>query len=441
MTASFLFRLLCLILLLSLFVGGTAAFSWRAWNQTVTVQERFAQFEQAALHNQMRLSQMVQAMHRPLIRFLFARHSSDWLEFKKNSEQLSLWIADAPLSLKFEDSTLTETISSRFTTYQQAVRQVGTAPILTEGGLRRLDELADALELAFAAQSAAHSQSLARTVEISRDAINRVRWMLGVSSLLVIGLMIWIGYGIYRDHVRPLRTTLVLAEQALEKKEKLAALGTLTAGVAHEVRNPLTAIKARLYTLKLTLKKDSPELQDIQAINDEIARLEALVQDILLFGRHSAPSLQETTVGSIFQGVHALVAPDARSHHITVIIDPTTPLQQSFRCDPHQIKQVLLNLIRNAVEAIHNGGTITLRAKTTPPASPQHIVLEVADTGSGISPEVRERLFDPYFTTKPSGTGLGLYLCARLSEQHGGSIECETKLGKGSTFRIKLPLP
>ena len=113
------------------------------------------------------------------------------------------------------------------------------------------------------------------------------------------------------------------------------------------------------------------------------------------------------------------------------------------RVDPHQMEQVLINLIQNAAESMKRGGTITLRARTGAPrlSGPSQlvVVLEVADTGAGIPPEVRKRMFDPFFTTKEEGSGLGLAIAARIIEKHGGSIECRSEVNRGSTFVILLP--
>ena len=230
-------------------------------------------------------------------------------------------------------------------------------------------------------------------------------------------------------------------DEALARSEKLASLGVLAAGVAHEIRNPLTAIKAAIF---LQLKKALPGSQDradLDLVSGEITRLEHIVRDFLQFARPGEPQLVATPADQPLRQVQQLMAPQLARANIRLIHEDAPPAH--VRIDPEQIEQVLINLVQNAAEAIGHDGTITLRAlrDSRPLAGKmtEVVVLEVSDTGPGIPPEVEKRLFDPFFSTKRGGTGLGLSIGARIVEQHGGAVQCQTQSKPGASFAIVLP--
>jgi len=232
------------------------------------------------------------------------------------------------------------------------------------------------------------------------------------------------------------------AERLLEKQAKLASLGTLAAGIAHEIRNPLTSVKARLYTLDKHLEAPSLARKDAEIISTEVARLENIVQSVLNFARPSEPELKTICAQDLLREVHSLMASTLDDRRMQFTVEPGP--DQFISADTSHLKQVLINLVRNAVEAIETEGTITLRARrsraTLEERDTEAVILEVADTGRGIPPEVEKRLFDPFFTTKETGTGLGLSIAARIVEKHGGVLQYQTRVGHGTTFGIVLPL-
>ncbi len=234
---------------------------------------------------------------------------------------------------------------------------------------------------------------------------------------------------------------LKATQAQLVQSEALASLGMLVAGVAHEIRNPLTAIKARLYTLQKALKLGAKERADADVIGQELNRLEKIVKDVLLYARPAAPVLAAVAADEFLGEVRELLAPQLEKNAIQLILEEAPPL--SVRIDAQQIKQVLINLIQNAAESIGQNGTVRLRARLDrqPLGSEQAevVVLEVADTGRGIPPEAQARLFTPFFTTKPGGTGLGLSIAARIVEKHGGAIRSQSVVNQGTTFSIVLP--
>jgi signal transduction histidine kinase len=258
---------------------------------------------------------------------------------------------------------------------------------------------------------------------------------------MLAALIAAMGWVIYRDTIAPLRTKLVLSQTMLEKQEKLATLGTLAAGIAHEIRNPLTSLKARLYTLEKHLQTVPAARKDTDIISAEISRLERIVQDVLSFARPSDPKLETIAADTLLRDLQGLMSPNLERRGVQLFVESSTELY--VRADGGHLKQVLINLVRNGAEAIDGPGTVTLRSRAAraPVAGVETdvVILEVSDTGKGIPPAIEKRLFDPFFSTKETGTGLGLPIAARIVERHGGTLLYQTRPGHGTTFGIVLP--
>ncbi len=227
----------------------------------------------------------------------------------------------------------------------------------------------------------------------------------------------------------------------MNRQEKLASLGMLAAGVAHEIRNPLTAIKAWLFIQQKHLPIGSQERGESDIIANEVNRLERIVKDVLLLARPSEPELVVVPAERPLQQVQTLLGPQLEKSNIKLLLENGS--EANVRIDPQQIQQVLINLIQNAAESIGSNGTVVLRTRAgtrrLADRAGDVVVLEVADTGKGISPQVEKRLFDPFFTTKDAGTGLGLSIAARIVEKHGGALQYQTQMNRGTTFGILLP--
>jgi signal transduction histidine kinase len=215
----------------------------------------------------------------------------------------------------------------------------------------------------------------------------------------------------------------------------------LAAGVAHEIRNPLTAIKFRLFSLRKSLPAADHDNEDAAVIASEISRLERIVKDFLQFARPSEPALVTVPAQRIAEEVCSLLKGQLEKSAIELKLESVEPAW--VRADTQQINQVLINLIQNAADSIGNSGEITLRVRNAAgpvrKGGPPSVLLEVADDGRGISPEVQQRLFDPFFSTKDGGTGLGLPIAARIVEKHGGQLHYHTERNRGTTFTVVLP--
>jgi signal transduction histidine kinase len=277
----------------------------------------------------------------------------------------------------------------------------------------------------------------------SNRGLRLLRWVVVGALGCLAGLALWLALLVYRDLIAPLELKLIAAEALAERHGKLASLGVLASGVAHEIRNPLTAIKARVFTLRRRLAEGTAEHNAAEVIDGEINRLERIVQDFLRFARPADPQRIEVAADQLLREVVAFLAPQVAP--ATLRMDAEGSVSAVVDADPEQIRQVLINLIQNAAEAVSSEGEITLRVRlaTRPLGGHQTevVILEVEDNGCGIPTENANRLFDPFFTTKSAGTGLGLSIAARIVEKHGGALQYQTQVGKGTVFGIVLPCP
>jgi len=286
----------------------------------------------------------------------------------------------------------------------------------------------------------AQNEALTQLLRESEQTLLHLQSLLKQSLLVVLAIAALLVVLGYRGMITPLRSRLNESQAVIERQEKLASLGVLAAGVAHEIRNPLTAIKFRLFSLKKALPTVSGN-EDARIIGGEIDRLDRIVTDFLQFARPSEPERIGVPGERIFQEVCELLQSDLQKQSIDLRMD--CPGTTWVEADPQQIKQVLINLVQNSAESIGRDGAITLRTRegngSLAGAHRSAVILEVTDTGRGIAPEVEKRLFDPFFTTKEGGTGLGLAIAARIVEKHHGILRYRTKVNHGTTFEIVLP--
>lgn len=225
------------------------------------------------------------------------------------------------------------------------------------------------------------------------------------------------------------------ANAKLLQSERLATIGKMAAQVTHEVRNPLSSLALNVELLEEELTGDPAEAQaSIKAIKLEIARLGRLTEKYLSLAR-SSPNLQEEDFAQIVRESLASVAAGLREQGIVAELDFEEPLPPVL-VDEAQVRQVLLNLIRNAQEAMPEGGRLKLKVRRKQAA----LSLHLSDTGAGIDADTQARLFEPFFTTKGHGTGLGLVITREIVEAHGGSIRCERNQPGGTTFVVQFPL-
>jgi len=226
----------------------------------------------------------------------------------------------------------------------------------------------------------------------------------------------------------------------IRRADRLASLGTLTAGLAHEIRNPLVAIKT--FTQLLPERIDDEEFRNhfLNIAAGEVDRLSALVTELLEFARPSEPKFDVEDINSILDGMILLVSTETKSKHIRILKDYRADLDR-ITIDREQMKQVFLNMLLNAIEATPENGTIHVKTRSfKKPEGEPYIQIEFTDTGSGIRPEYLEDIFTPFFTTKEKGSGLGLSISNQIVQDHKGYIDVESQVNIGTSFFVNLPL-
>src|SRR5881409_4523818 len=239
---------------------------------------------------------------------------------------------------------------------------------------------------------------------------------------------------ILRDITKSRRT----AQQTIES-ERFNALTLLAAGVAHEIGNPLNSLHIHLQLMQRTVQKlhdgAKGELQQsIDVARSEVDRLDSIVTQFLRAIRPSRPPLRPENLNTIIEEAVRFFAPEIQDRDIVVEQELRSDLPL-LQLDRDQIKQAFYNVIKNSVEAMKRHGTLRIRTDV----DDTHVVIRFADTGGGMSAENLSRVFEPYFTTKPSGTGLGLLIVRRIVREHGGELSIESSQGEGLTLTIRLP--
>jgi two-component system NtrC family sensor kinase len=229
------------------------------------------------------------------------------------------------------------------------------------------------------------------------------------------------------------------ATQTIMKSERLATIGQLAAGVAHEINNPLGGILSYSHLVLEDTDEQDSRRQNLEKIVVQATRCREIVKGLLDFARQTEPEMSLADINGILNESLALVEKQALFHNIDVT-KHLSPAPLNVMVDTSQIQQVFINMLINAAESIEGQGELVLRVSKIRDGS--FVQVEFTDTGSGIPEENIEKLFDPFFTTKEAGhgTGLGLAISYGIIEQHKGSIEVESQMGVGTTFRVNLPL-
>jgi signal transduction histidine kinase len=447
------FRLIIYFMTIALLVGLIAWTAHVSWTRTVELKNQLSakQWKSFAIadHLQQTILMLNNMMLHYAATYTAYRSEEDWTNFVATSTELGDWFnAQKPILSSQNESPFLEQINAAYKDYLEAAKKIHRNIFGVRVPIIRVEEFADLethskhiLNLSLQL-SEAHQHTIDAIQTQNIKSLNVLRFTLLVSLTLLLAAVAWLGYVVYRDMIAPLQVQLVESRQLAERQEKLASLGMLAAGVAHEIRNPLTAIKAWLYLQQKHLKPGSPEAEDAELIGAEINRLERIARDFLQFARPSEPQLTTIPAELPLQEVQVLMQPELEKLGIKLAIGETAPAR--ICVDAQQIKQVLINLIQNAADSIGRDGTITLRTRLgkrrITSEDIEAVTLEVCDTGKGIPPEAEKRLFDPFFTTKETGTGLGLPIAARIVEKNGGALQYQTRLEQGTTFGIILPL-
>lgn len=264
----------------------------------------------------------------------------------------------------------------------------------------------------------------------------QARGLRNMMIMLVAAALVIVATILAQFWFRRYRRSRQQLQEAMARKEKLMALGHLAAGVAHEIRNPLSSIKglAKYFAERTPPGGEAQELALVMA--KEADRLNRVVSELLELVRPAHLNYQPVDINALIHHSLQLVSQDAQSRGIELQFTPRPELT-SIKADPDRLNQVLLNLYLNAMQAIGRDGVIHVSASE---ADRQRVKIVVKDSGKGMSDEELQAIFTPYFTTKADGTGLGLAVVQNIIEQHGGTIRAESQPGAGAIFTLWLPV-
>lgn len=236
------------------------------------------------------------------------------------------------------------------------------------------------------------------------------------------------------ERLREQSEALLKTEQELRRADRLSALGELAASMAHEIRTPLGSIRGAVEILGDAISKDDPRHEFVGILVTEADRLNRYVETVLEYARPPRLARTACDVNELVRSMATLVAKQAQQAKVRIHLECDEALPEGF-CDAGLVRHALMNLVLNALQAMPEGGGMTLRTRS---GRDGEIVIEVSDTGPGIPEDLRERLFQPFATSRPGGTGLGLSIARRIAEQHGGSLTFETPGPRGTVFRLAL---
>ncbi len=262
--------------------------------------------------------------------------------------------------------------------------------------------------------------------------------MIQYSIGAIVSIIIFIPLAFFYIR-RAIETTRELEKRAMNS-ERLAFIGTLAGGLAHEIKNPLSTLNINLQLLKEDMQGETGENSrkisiKVQALQKEVQRLEAILNDFLRFARGQKLELKDHNINEIVDEVIDFVTPEVKQKNILILKSYDTDLPLC-RVDSNLIKQAILNVVINAEQAMENGGELMIRTTR----NKKHVQIDITDTGTGVPKDILNKIFQVYFSTKKTGTGLGLPTTKRIIEEHKGTISVQSEEGKGTNFSIKLPI-
>jgi len=277
-------------------------------------------------------------------------------------------------------------------------------------------------------------QELDRVIRASgQDPTGEKMTSLHKLLTLELGIMVESYKEGFTAQVRHIERSLV--QDRLTRAEHLAEIGSLAASIAHEVKNPLAGVSGAIQVIRNGMSADDPHRPIIAEILRQIDRLDSAVKDLLLYARPHPPRVQPCDLDATVRRVLKILReePDMQRLKVEFSRDPNL---SPIRADENQLEQVIINLLQNAVQASDDGDTIFVRIS----GGPDQVFLLIEDEGEGIPPDVYEHIFDPFYTTKAKGTGLGLNICRKIIEAHSGEITVQSKPGRGTIVTVRLPI-
>jgi len=414
--------------------------------------------------------------------YFFLDGNPDWLrKLESYSREFHKWLDKARQSAY--TPTMQEIIDQIELHYQDYLKQREQVINLYKAGKRQEGyERHQELRKQFAAIYALcerykviHEYTIDRIRNESRQRARFINTLALVAMFSVVGLGVMLVYILIKQILGPIRRLALetgptgdanlpdeikalsrrmhnliedvdLAQSQLEKSqeyllqsEKMALVGKLAAGVAHSIRNPLTSVKMRLFSLERHLELSPTQTEDLEVISEEIRHIDTIVRSFLEFSRPPKLKMQKTSLSDVVDSALTLLSHRLESYGVTVEVKRAERLPE-MGGDPEQLKEVLVNLILNSCEVMVHGGTITIQEGKGQVAPLGRVAfLKYTDNGPGVPASIRDKIFEPFFSTKEEGTGLGLSIASRIIQEHGGFLELTSREGEGAVFIITLP--
>src|SRR5436190_12512834 len=343
---------------------GFAAYS--SWREVGRLQQRMSTGHLRSFEIADHIQESVLQMQTRLVSYELRHDAKDRDQFWNDSAALDHWIIQQkPTLTSARELELLNQVDSAYDLFlRTATNALSDVNQNEEAKVRHIEETQKAVAPLFQLGyqlADAHRATLEDAFVEAQKSISILRWAIFGSLALLIGALIWLFATVYREMIAPLQLKLVQSHAIIERQEKLASLGVLAAGVAHEIRNPLTAIKARLFSQQKSLPPGSPVFDDVLVIGKEIDRLDRIVKEVLQFARPPEPRLVLLPADVPLREAAELMRPQLERNGIRVKLDGLAPAM--VQADPQQLKQVLINLVQNAADSIDRTGTITLRAR------------------------------------------------------------------------------
>jgi signal transduction histidine kinase len=242
------------------------------------------------------------------------------------------------------------------------------------------------------------------------------------------------------ENVDQAQSELEKSQEHLAQAEKWALVGKLAAGAAHSIRNPLTSVKMRLWSMNRSQELSTPQREDLQAISEEIRHIDSIVTNFLQFSRPQKLKSRLISPSEVVDQALDLMRTRLHLYEVTVRLERKERLPE-IMADPEQLREALVNLMVNACEAMAGGGSLTIKEELGGAGDQVRVaVIRVSDTGPGIPEPIQDQVFQPFFSTKEEGTGLGLSIANRIIKDHGGGLALLSREGRGATFVITMPL-
>ena len=230
------------------------------------------------------------------------------------------------------------------------------------------------------------------------------------------------------------------SQKHLVEAEKMALVGKLAAGMAHSIRNPFTSVKMRLFSLNRSLELNNAQDEDFKVISEEIRHIDTIVQNFLEFSRPPRLNMQKISPSMVVDSTVQLLAHRLKSYKVAITLNRPKMLPE-IQIDPDQLKEVFVNLVINACEAMENGGSIIIsESEGTNENGKSTVIIKITDDGPGVPQVLHDKILEPFFTTKEEGTGLGLSIVKRIIEEHNGRLDLISEEGVGTTFIITLAI-